>query len=381
MRANHPVCQLLTMELGAAFEHVFDVLSELNYEVHTDFDHYIFGVPAGAVSPVMLVAHLDTLVPKDRQTGMHLKPVELVLQHDVLTNANGVLGADDRAGVYAVLEAARQATVKPLVLFTNYEEVGGLGVKRFIADGLLVPYVAQLRLFIEPDRKGFDEYVFYSWTLPSEVSAFVERFGFNADHGSYSDVKDLTEAYRVPHVNLSVGYLNQHSKDERLNLTALDRTVGCLADMLAAAETLPLTRVPDAPPMRSFGTGLHQIYDWGGTGKRKRGKAAAIIEEEADVFDDTWLMQRDRFDAFAAVDPLDHLGPEAFEMALWLCDDGFDAECFAELNDEDVLQVFWQATSDVELDQLEAAGRQPLTPTLRAALGLVVQDPAWSSRV
>ena len=71
-------------------------------------------------TPFVLVAHADTL-PR--------KGVEIVQNGVVITNKRGLLGADDRAGIYAAFQVYAQSNVKPHLLFTDREEVGGVGAK------------------------------------------------------------------------------------------------------------------------------------------------------------------------------------------------------------------------------------------------------------
>jgi tripeptide aminopeptidase len=85
--------------------------------------------------PIFLCAHLDTVQP----TG----PLEPVVADGVIRNAGGtILGADNKAAVAAMLEAARSilAENRPHagieLLFTPKEEVGLQGAKAFDADRL-----------------------------------------------------------------------------------------------------------------------------------------------------------------------------------------------------------------------------------------------------
>lgn len=205
---------IIEMGEAACFSHCLKVLKKMGYKVIRGGVDWMIGIPA-SLSPYCLVAHLDTI---PRKQG-----VELVQDGVYLRNRLGVLGADDRAGVYAVLELA--ASHKPYVIFTTGEETGGVGVKRLIQSKRLDPYIDDIALFIEIDRQGIDEFVFYSWELPEEVQSLVTRYGFKEAVGSYSDVADLTDYYSVPHVNVSAGYFRQHSKHEYLDVSALEMTI------------------------------------------------------------------------------------------------------------------------------------------------------------
>ncbi len=81
-------------------------------------------------TPVFLCAHLDTVPP----TG----PIEPVVEDGVVRNAAGtILGADDKAAVAVMLEAARRVVEDGLphagleLLFTPKEEVGLVGAYAF----------------------------------------------------------------------------------------------------------------------------------------------------------------------------------------------------------------------------------------------------------
>ena len=75
-------------------------------------------------APIMLVAHLDTV---------HKTPVKHICKTQnggILMSPQGI-GGDDRCGVYALVTVYEQSAVKPWLLFTCDEEVGGVGASVF----------------------------------------------------------------------------------------------------------------------------------------------------------------------------------------------------------------------------------------------------------
>jgi tripeptide aminopeptidase len=85
---------------------------------------------SGAGTPIFLCAHLDTVVPDG--------PIEPVVEDGVVRNAGGtILGADDKAAVAVMLEAARRIVAEGRehagveLLFTPKEEVGLFGAYAF----------------------------------------------------------------------------------------------------------------------------------------------------------------------------------------------------------------------------------------------------------
>lgn len=202
-------------------------------------------------SPLVLIAHTDTL-PR--------KKVELVQKGVVLTNKYGLLGADDRAGVYAALEVYKKAKVKPHLLFTDMEEVGGVGAKE-VANKMQCP--EGVNLLIELDRKGCNEYVTYQ-DQQKGVHKYIKKFGFREEYGSYSDIADIGPAWNCASVNVSVGYYNQHTEKESLHLDELELTISRL---LAMTED-PIEKAYPPPEDMYMGFGFCDRYrpgDWGYT--------------------------------------------------------------------------------------------------------------------
>jgi len=74
--------------------------------------------------PIMLVAHLDTV--------FKTHPIHIYLdrQYNVMWSPEG-LGADDRAGVFAIIKII-QAGYRPHICLTTDEECGGIGASALI---------------------------------------------------------------------------------------------------------------------------------------------------------------------------------------------------------------------------------------------------------
>lgn len=166
-------------------------------------------------APICLVAHIDTV----RRTKDKL---ELIQENNIIRNKYGILGADDRAGVFGLLELSH---LNCNLLFTLGEETGGTGAK-LASEELDFKGV---KLFIELDRKGCNEYVFYSHTLPKEIQKYVESYGYIENYGTYSDIAEFEE---IPGINLSIGYYNQHTNKESLHLDEMFLTIKRVSEMI-----------------------------------------------------------------------------------------------------------------------------------------------------
>jgi M42 glutamyl aminopeptidase len=201
-------------------------LQKLIGKGYTDNVNYLY-MP-NLQSPLLLQAHIDSL-------ATYGKDFELILNGSIL-KASGTLGADDRAGVFALSNIAERCSSRkfqvPNMLFTNFEETGGKGMGVLIK-GAKVDYFSHINLMIALDRKGCNEYVQYV-DNPKEVEAYIESFGFVSAFGSYSDCKEFAEFTKIPAVNLSIGYYNQHCVREQLHLDEMYLTISRVMAMIQA---------------------------------------------------------------------------------------------------------------------------------------------------
>ncbi len=168
--------------------------------------------------PVLLVAHLDTV---------HTEPVRVICASDdgnILMSPQGI-GGDDRAGVYMALQILGQARCH--VLFCEDEETGGQGARKFANSGLR----PKVNYIVEMDRRGHNDAVFYNCDNREFVD-FVTSFGFNEEHGSFSDISVVAPYLGIAAVNISAGYYNEHRLHEHINLEHMTHNILRIWEMI-----------------------------------------------------------------------------------------------------------------------------------------------------
>ena len=195
-------------------------------------------------APVMLVAHMDTV---------HEKPVKQICASEdgnILMSPQGI-GGDDRCGVFALLKVYQSAQVKPWLLFTCDEEVGGLGAQHFCqahSQGLLPKELDALKFLVEIDRKGSNDAVFYDCDNP-DFEAYIVSKGFRTAFGSFSDISLIAPELGVAAVNLSSGYYNAHTLHEFINVAELHETLHRVGEIIAEVSELPRFEYVEATPL------------------------------------------------------------------------------------------------------------------------------------
>lgn len=176
--------------------------------------------------PVGLVAHMDTV---------HRCPVcELFYDKDknVMWSPEG-LGADDRAGVFSILQIIK-GSLKPTIILTTDEEIGGVGAGVLISQ--LSSNPCNLKFLIELDRQGHQDSVYYDCGN-EEFETYINSYGFVSDWGTFSDISLIAPVWGIAAVNLSVGYVDEHTTHERLYVDSMFNTIDKVCLLLEEVDS------------------------------------------------------------------------------------------------------------------------------------------------
>ena len=196
-----------------------------------DFDpKYIY---AKGEIPIMLAAHMDTVHRKIPSDIFYDKTKKVIW-------APEGIGGDDRCGVYSILHLITQG-YRPHILFTTGEEVGGIGADEFVFNYPLCP--VDINYILELDRHGTDDVVFYNCNN-RDFHEYVQSFGFKKAWGTFSDISIISPAWEVASANVSMGYFNEHTTAEYVNLTILENTISKVTNMLCDTSTSFFDYVP-----------------------------------------------------------------------------------------------------------------------------------------
>lgn len=207
------ICQMPQMRLK---EYLTNKLKETYRDV-TVGDGFVY---AQGKFPVLLVAHLDT-VHKELPKMFCYDPMT-----KSLSSPEGI-GADDRCGVYMILEVIKRYNCS--VLFCEDEEIGGIGAEKFVktkfASALKFNYI------IEFDRKGHNDAVFYNCDN-SKFEEFITDKYYKTAFGSFSDISIIAPVLKCAAVNLSCGYYNAHTTSEYVIMPEMETSINAACKIL-----------------------------------------------------------------------------------------------------------------------------------------------------
>lgn len=189
-------------------KHMRKMLEE-KYDEVIYADGFVF---AKGTVPILLVAHMDT-VHKEL-------PRIIELNNGKISSPQGI-GGDDRCGIYMISKIIEKHHC--FVLFTEDEEIGGVGADKFVHHSCLNGL--EFNYAIELDRRGKNDAVFYECDNPEFEDFITEDGDWKTDFGSYSDICDVAPALGCAAVNLSCGYYNAHTKNEYVVFSEMEANI------------------------------------------------------------------------------------------------------------------------------------------------------------
>lgn len=272
---------LLTRFIGASEAEVLDLFRALPGAQDGPEESFVY-VPGSRSDRLLLVGHADTVRTVDRVAS---GPVPFWLETRVgliaTTAYNAIyggkreygrpnaLGADDRAGcamLYDLFDGTHS------LLITTGEESGLIGAKRVVPT-LGAEEIASHSFAVEVDRRGCRQAVFYdvgtepfkAWVVAKLNELDPESVPgddplWSKETGSSSDIAEICDAARLCGVNLSAGYLDEHTPDERLYVDAWLKTYVTLEKLLNEPE-LPRYVLPERKAFFS-GRGHNDYHDY-----------------------------------------------------------------------------------------------------------------------
>lgn len=191
----------------------------------------------------LFVSHVDTV---HREAGRQ----KVIVGKDKIVRVKDgeCLGADDGAGALVLL-ALIEAHIPAYYIFTRCEERGGVGAKHLA--GTYPELLSQFDRAVAFDRRGTSSVITHQgWgrccsdkfaDALSDVLANDKLMYAPDDTGVYTDTAEFVDI--IPEcTNISVGYLNEHTQNETLDLRHLQALIDCVIGV--DWEALPVDRDP-----------------------------------------------------------------------------------------------------------------------------------------
>lgn len=273
----------------------------------------------------LLNSHMDTVAGED-----DCKLQKFVKIRDNILSGYGVIGADDKCGIFIILSLLKE--MKDLnFLFTIEEEIGCVGAKSFI----LTRDISHLPYALVLDRYGSSDIICHSNNYGTKefenaLHKLGKEFGYRPERGLVSDADYINE--QLSCANLSVGYYEHHTEHEFVKLSELENSLNYVRNITQNLKTKFKAPEVISQSYYSYSTPVHWYDDSEEyisaynktntcfvTGKGNaplffldsvnkyisREGAALLIEEmdlkgifDEDTFNEEWNKELDSFDSF-----------------------------------------------------------------------------------
>lgn len=167
--------------------------------------------------PIGLCAHADTVFSRPPRLDNFFYDQE----RNVVWNPDGA-GADDRAGIFAIIDILKHTDLRPSIIITTGEESCCYGSSKLCYQVPTFP--VELKFLIQLDRRGKNDAVYYDCANEG-FTKYINNFGFETAIGSYTDISVLAPHFGCAAVNLSIGYYDEHTNIERLHVGYMFDTI------------------------------------------------------------------------------------------------------------------------------------------------------------
>ena len=229
------IIEILSKTQDEIYDYIFD--KEFSNMEKIIGDKYIL-LTSPKPKPLLCV-HLDTINTHSKD---NIKPTndDFVFDGKTISLSSlsklSCLGGDDRAGLYIALKLVdymnETNNFKYDIGFFMDEEIGCIGSGNLaldLKDELIEDF--NPTCFIGLDRRsgyGKQEVALYGYDNDELTKLFTEC-GFKESMGSITDASEL--AGDIACINLSVGYDNEHTKNEVLYVDCMENTLQVLKDI------------------------------------------------------------------------------------------------------------------------------------------------------
>lgn len=145
-------------------------------------------------------------------------------------------GFDDKLGINILLKIIISTEYRPSIIICNEEEKYCIGAQALVQDYPVCPF--NVKYLLELDRANEKDCVFYH-PPTEEFQKYVESFGWITTNGLYSDILVLESFWGISSVNVSVGYMRQHTSFEYFREDWAMASMKRIGLMLADSEKAP----------------------------------------------------------------------------------------------------------------------------------------------
>lgn len=192
----------------------------------------------GVFDMPILSAHLDQVKTNGKAVKFFMNPDEKIIAFNDKWERTS-LGADDKNGVWIILQALKTYPNDLNFIISEGEEKGCIGIKKLDTIGILAESISEVQYCLVLDRRGEKDMLksgsgtTFCSTLAQALCNFTNQ-DFKVTTGSISDT--CTLCGYCESVNMSVAYDNPHTSTEITNFKRLKHIKDTVLDIIKNFE-------------------------------------------------------------------------------------------------------------------------------------------------
>ena len=191
---------------------------------------------------VILNSHMDSWM--NPVTPEYRKALGYYPKQDAITNPGFMIGCDDKVGIGIILYLLKNTNLDMKFIFTHCEERGCIGVSN------LDPQVYNDGLFaVTLDRANSGDIIQTYLERKMISDEMVEKIGmlsngtYKMSPGIFADTYHIAE--HLPAFNLSVGYYNQHRKNDYVKIDEALNALQLTYNLILNKEEMSINAEPE----------------------------------------------------------------------------------------------------------------------------------------
>lgn len=211
-------------------------IDNLKIEVDSYFNLFITKSNGNSDSYPCIIAHMDSVhdFPKERPREI-LECDEIIIAEYADSHIQCGLGADDSNGILVALQLLEELP-NLKVCFTTEEEIGGIGAM-FACEN--ESFFENVCYCIQADRRGCQDIICHtngvditSSEFLIDISQLMTTYDYSVNRGVFTDVGIIAPIVGVSGINVSCGYLNEHTDSEFCFIPGLENCLNLIYDII-----------------------------------------------------------------------------------------------------------------------------------------------------
>lgn len=201
-----------------------------------------------------LIAHTDQIPTSKGAYEIHESNGVMYGIHKLNRTRCG-LGADDANGICVALQLL-QVIPDLKVIFTVEEELGAKGAEEVCFN---TDFLCDIKYFLQADRRGSSDLIVHtngidvaSEEFIADLKPIADKYKYSENFGTYTDVGEIVSETGICGVNISCGYMKEHTTNEYCVLSDLENCLNFIHEIIQTLNSDKIYKIEILPQYYNY---------------------------------------------------------------------------------------------------------------------------------